>query len=246
MVVNYTEQGWEIITQRAHGLLAAQIAMHWRKRDRPERWTETLLAVADHDDAQIELEENEELLLTPAGGPTNFNMRLYNEEHCHRLLDFSLSKSRYIALLASMHTVFLYKKEIATNPLVKPFIDQQLKNQAQWREELGIGKKEAERIYGLLEWCDAFSLLLCRHEVQPEQRTIQISIGPDSQPYQLQQLDQREVLTVVPWPFETTDFEVHVEARLLPQLQFKSADEFKQVFLKTPVKEKSWRLSRAK
>ncbi|MDB4999689.1 MAG: hypothetical protein JWR76_766, partial [Mucilaginibacter sp.] len=59
MIVNYTEQGWEIITQRAHGLLAAQVAMQWRKKDRPNRWVETVIAIADHDDAQTELQAND-------------------------------------------------------------------------------------------------------------------------------------------------------------------------------------------
>ena len=44
MIVNYTDRGWEIISQRAHGLLAAQAAMAWRVKDRPERWTETVLS----------------------------------------------------------------------------------------------------------------------------------------------------------------------------------------------------------
>ena len=241
MIVNYTEHGWEIITQRAHGLLAAQAAMHWCIKDRPERWAETLLAIADHDDAQIELEEEEQLLLTEAGGPMNFNMRLYNADHCRRLLDFSLSKSRYIALLTSMHMVFLYKKEMDTNPQVKPFINKQLKYQQTWRAELNITEEEAQRIYGLMEWCDAFSLLLCRQEVQPEQRSIQISTGPDQRQYQLLQLTD-DALTVEPWPFESHEFKVHVETRLIPQLQFKNAADFKAAFLVAAVKEKEWQL----
>lgn len=241
MIVNYTEHGWEVITQRAHGLLAVQIAMHWCIKDRPAQWAETLLAIADHDDAQIELEEEEQLLLTEAGGPMNFNMRLYNADHCQRLLNFSISKSRYIALLTSMHMVFLYKKEMDTNSEVKPFINKQLKYQQTWREELNITEDEAQRIYGLMEWCDAFSLLLCRQEVQPEQRTIQISTGPDQQQYQLQQLADK-ALMVDPWPFESHEFEVHVETRLIPQLRFKSAGDFKAAFLAAAVKEKSWKL----
>jgi hypothetical protein len=55
MIVNYTEAGWEVITQRAHGLLAAQIAGQWKHIVRTGRWTETLLAIAEHDDAQVEL-----------------------------------------------------------------------------------------------------------------------------------------------------------------------------------------------
>jgi hypothetical protein len=34
MIVNYTEAGWEIVTQRAYGLLAAQIAQQWKHGSR--------------------------------------------------------------------------------------------------------------------------------------------------------------------------------------------------------------------
>lgn len=43
MIVNYTAEGWEIITQRAHGLLAAQIADHWQHHIRTDRWVETFV-----------------------------------------------------------------------------------------------------------------------------------------------------------------------------------------------------------
>lgn len=241
MIVNYTEQGWEIITQRAHGLLAAQLAMHWKANKRPRRWTETVLAIAEHDDAQIELEADD--LLTPQGGPVNFAMKLFEPEHCQRLADFSLSKSRYIALLTSMHMVFLYQKEKETNPLVKPFLAAQQKLQRQWCKELNIEKEEADSIYGLLEWCDAFSLLLCQHEVQPERRTIEISDGPDKEEYRLQQKPDQS-LTVKPWPFEDDSFEVHIERRLIEQLTFKSNEEFKEAFLAAKVKEKNWVLKK--
>jgi hypothetical protein len=240
MIVNYTNQGWEIITQRAHGLLAAQLAMHWSVKERPHRWTETLLAIAEHDDARTELES--EQLLTPQGGPLNFDMQLFDPEHCRLLANLSLSKSRYIALLTSMHMVFLFKKEASTNPLVKPFLKEQEKMQKQWLKELHIKPEEATRIYHLLEWCDAFSLLLCRHEVQPEQRTIEISHGPDEQAYQLQATGNQ--LTVKPWPFEDKTFEVRVEKRILNQLQFKSNKDFKDCFLTAEVKEMVWKLKK--
>lgn len=243
MIVNYTAQGWEVITQRAHGLLAAQLAMHWQKSRRPARWTETVLAIAGHDDAQIELEADD--LLTPQGGPVNFAMKLFEPEHCRRLADFSLSKSRYIALLTSMHMVFLYDKEKETNPLVKPFLAEQVKLQHQWQKELHIKPAEAEQIYGLLEWCDAFSLLLAQHEVQPEHRMIEISNGPDEKEYRLQQISGGK-LTVLPWPFEEPEFEIRLETRLIDQLTFKSNDEFKKRFLAAPVIEKKWVLCKKK
>jgi len=41
MIVNPTQNGWEVIYQPAHALLAAQIATHWRANQRPKRWLET-------------------------------------------------------------------------------------------------------------------------------------------------------------------------------------------------------------
>jgi hypothetical protein len=225
MIVNYTEQGWEIITQRAHGLLAAQVAMQWRIKDRPERWVETVIAIAEHDDAQTELEADD--LLTPQGGPVNFKMKVFDAGHCRRLHDFSISKSRYIALLTSMHMCFLHAAEAGTNPLIKPFIAEQEKLQAEWRKQLNISQKEADKVYRLLEWCDAFSLLLAQQEVQPESRIVEISTGPDNRRYQLMQKDNGS-LTVKPWPFEEKAFALNLETRLLGTLQFKSGEQFKK------------------
>jgi hypothetical protein len=241
MIVNYTKAGWQIVTQRAHGLLAAQAALHWRKRDRPERWMETLLAIAEHDDASVELEADD--LLTEQGGPVNFNMKLFEADHCQRLLDLSLSKSRYIALLSSMHMVFLHQKEAQHNPQAKNFLDEQKKLQAQWQAELNITRVEANRVYGLLEWCDAFSLLLCQGEVQPENRVIEVSQGPDKKQYKLMQ-KKNGPLTIIPWPFESKAFTLRLEYRIIEQLQFEDCEAFKKAFLNAGVMEKVWFLER--
>jgi hypothetical protein len=241
MIVNYTEQGWEIIMQRAHGVLAAQIAMHWRNAERPERWTETLIAIADHDDAQTELEADD--LLTPQGGPVNFKMKKFEPEHCQRLHDFSISKSRHIALLTSIHMVFLHRTEADSNPLVKPFLAEQKRLQTKWMTELGITKKETDEAYGLLEWCDAFSLLLAQHEVQPESRVIEVSSGPDNKQYKLMQ-HQSGKLTIDPWPFEENSFTLNLETRLLTTLQFKNCAQFKKELEAADVIEKTWRLEK--
>lgn len=241
MIVNYTEQGWEIITQRAHGLLAAQIAMHWRKKDRHERWTETIIAIADHDDAQTELEADD--LLTLQGGPINFSMKKFDAKHCQRLHNFSVSKSRYIALLTSIHMGFLHKGEAGTNTQVKPFLAQQKNLQKQWMKELQLNQKQVDQAYGLLEWCDAFSLLLAQHEVQPENRTIEVSQGPDNEQYKLMRNDNGS-LTIKPWPFEDENFALNLESRLLTTLQFKNIEQFKNELAKALVTEKIWQLEK--
>jgi hypothetical protein len=241
MIVNYTQEGWEIITQRAHGLLAAQLGMHWKFKERPQRWMETLLAIAEHDDAEVELEG--ENILTRQGGPLNFAMKSFDLQHCERLSTFSVSKSRYIALLTSMHMEFLHKKEENTNEQAKKFLEHQRKLQEKWRTDLRLEKETIEKIYSFLEWCDAFSLLICQKQLQPEHRSIEISQGPDDDKYQLYQVDNKR-LTISPWPFELPAFKVNFESRLIAQLQFKDSAAFREAFRKAEVTETVWELVR--
>lgn len=241
MIVNYTKNGWEVITQRAHGLLAAQLAFHWRKKDRPDRWVETILAIAEHDDAENELDG--ENLLTEAGGPLNFSMKTFELAHCQKLSSLTITKSRYIALLTSLHTEFLYGKEKKDNATAKAFLAEQSRLQNKWLKELDITKEEALRIYDLLEWCDAFSLLICKSEMQPEERRTEISTGPDKKMYHLLQLND-EALSVDPWPFEVASFSVNYDYRVIPQIQFSSSKDFRNAFLNAETMEKRWQLKK--
>ncbi|GAB3922092.1 DUF3891 family protein [Mucilaginibacter myungsuensis] len=243
MIVNYTENGWEVITQRAHGLLAAEIAANWKHSIRTERWTETLLAIAEHDDAQVELERDN--LLTAQGGPVDFKMKAFEERHCTQTMNFALSKSRYIGLLSSMHLDFVYSKDRSRDKKASIFLNDQKELRRQLRKDLGLTIKEAEGDYRLMEWCDALSLLLCQHENQPEARSVEISEGPDKKDYRLLQIDEG-LLTVKPWPFESDSFDVYFETRLIPQLTFKNSDEFRSAFRKAKVVEKRWSVTKDK
>ena len=239
MIVNYKETGWEVITQRAHGIVAAQVAMHWRAKDRPARWLETLMAIAEHDDAEVELASED--LLTEAGGPINFAMKKFELKHCEQFAMLAITKSRYIALLASLHMDFLYRKEEAENNEVHRFLEEQRKLQQKWIKELGLDRKEAERIYYLLEWCDAFSLLLCRKLVQPEKRGIEISTGPDGIVYKLFE-ETDKILTVEPWPFESNAFTISYESRDISQLKFDNPAAFRNAFINAEVKDNQWQI----
>lgn len=241
MIVNYKDTGWEIITQRAHGIVAAQVAMHWKAKDRPKRWLETLLAIAEHDDAEVELEKDD--LVTETGGPVNFAMKKFELLHCQHQEALTISKSRYIALLVSMHMDFLYRKDEPENKEVRDFLAKQRELQAVWRKDLGISEAEARQIYYLLEWCDALSLILCRQQVQPECRAIEISTGPDGVVYNLTQ-DESGKLHIDPWPFEPNDFTIYYDSRNISQLKFKDAADFRDAFLKAPVTEVIWEVAK--
>lgn len=242
MIVNYTDKGWQIITQRAHGILAAQFAFHWKKSERPERWTETLLAIAEHDDAEVEL--GGENLLTPTGGPLNFDMKEFDLAHCEKLSLLTISKNRYLALLTSLHMEFLYCKDAEKNAEAKSFLKSQALLRKKWMHELKINQKEALRIYDLVEWCDACSLLLCQNLVQPEKRKLEVSTGPDKKSYSLVQTADKKI-TIIPWPFESDKFQVTFEWRLIEKLQFSTSSEFREEFLKAKVEETIWEVANA-
>lgn len=237
MIVKYTNEGWQVITQRAHGILAAQLAFQWKISERPERWLETILAIAEHDDAEVELDG--ENLLSSSGGPLNFDMKEFDPSHYEKLSLLTITKNRYISLLTSLHIEFLSRLHENKNAAVKSFLKVQTHLRQKWMQELNIKEKEARRIYDLLEWCDACSLLLCQNLVQPEKRKLEISTGPDKKMYYLCETGEQQ-LTVVPWPFQSKKFFVSFEWRLMNQLQFSSSAEFRKAFLKADVNETTW------
>jgi len=231
MIVNYQEDSWQIISQRAHGLLAGEICFNWKKELRPERWLETIIATAEHDDVFNEF-DNDDLLLNENGGPVNYKTRKFEKTKCDQLLRYALTKSRYIALLTSRHIRFLYGN--SEDKTAKRYADNLLKSEDIWMKEIGTNEKEISHAYALLEWCDAFSLLICQQLIQPENRKIEISSGPDNQCYQLH-APAEGILQVEPWPFESEQFEIRYESRTLSQLKFKNVGEFRKVLMEAPL-----------
>lgn len=240
MIVLYSEEGWKVITQRAHGVLSFQVAMRWKHDQLPTRWTELLLAIAEHDDAEVELDG--ENLLTTNGGPLNYEMKTFDLDNCTRLAELSVTKSRYVALLTSMHMNFLYADDARSDPGAKKFLAEEAKKRNKLRKELGMSEKEVDHDYAILEWCDAFSLLLCRDDLQPEQRKIEISKGPENVKYQLHQ-DASDNLVIDPWPFDKKEFRVAVEYRLIKELKFDSSAAFRKAFYEADIKEDNWLLA---
>ena len=99
-------------------------------------------------------------------------------------------------------------------------------------KETGVTEQEVSEAYAILQWCDALSLLICQQMVQPENRSIEISKGPDGRHYQLHASGEN-ILTVEPWPFASDEFEIHYESRNIPQLVFKSEKIFREALINT-------------
>ncbi|MEO9013249.1 MAG: DUF3891 family protein, partial [Ginsengibacter sp.] len=130
-------------------------------------------------------------------------------------------------------------KESGNNNEAKSFLKNQTLLRKKWLQQLKINETEALRIYDLVEWCDACSLLLCQNLVQPEKRKLEVSTGPDKKSYSLAQTGDKKI-TINPWPFENDKFEVNFEWRLIKKLQFSTSTEFRKEFLKAKVKETTW------
>ncbi len=155
-------------------------------------------------------------------------MTKFDQALCDRLMGMAITKSKYIAVLTGRHICFLYAS--ADDKSARNYCNRLEKDEKKWLKELGISPSEIDKTYHLLEWCDAFSLLICQQLIQPESRKIEISTGPDFGSYQFfEQSDHR--LVVEPWPFEDDSFEVVYESKTLKQLSYKNTQEFKEVYM---------------
>lgn len=237
MIVKSIPVGWEVIYQRAHGLLAAELGFYWKIADRPPYFMQTLLAIAEHDDGVPESKSPENL--TEAGAPKHFQLLGRSAQQYRSVMEISTAKSRWNALMTSMHMTFLYEDKKYDDREIEEFIKEQHQYQKQLIKELKISQEEAEKAYRFVEWCDALSLLLCMDKIQPEQRRMDISTGPDGTMYQIWQ-DEKERLRVEPWPFEPDTFTVEVEYRELHQLQFKNTDELDESLGQADIKARKW------
>ncbi|MBD0387342.1 MAG: DUF3891 family protein [Nostoc sp. C3-bin3] len=241
MIVNATQNGWEVIYHRAHALLAAQLAGQWRRKDAPPRLYETIAAISHHDDLEKEWEEDN---LTEAGAPKDFLLSSKADvragiQKLANLAKNALYRGRWVALLISMHITRLNEPSRGQFPELDKLLDEQLENQQRLRKGLGIKKEEVDAAYAFMQWCDRLSLILCQQELPDDERFLEISKGPEGQRYDIMQRSDNLVV-VKPWPFQDDKFTVNVEACDLSQVKFDSNTELTQALQEAPIKVLEW------
>lgn len=237
MIVNQLSTGWEIIFQRAHEMLATQIAFHWQEAQRPERWVELLAAISEHDNQQEGWHGSHHL--TKAGAPADFSTLGFSLKQAREITDVSRYKSRFVDLLISMHTSYLYEPLRGKNSETDQFLDDQKLLQQNHRKSLGMSKAEADAAYSLMHWADRCSLILCKGELPADERRLEVFRDPADTPYFIWQRSEGS-LGVDPWPFEKNHFKVWVEYRQLQQLQFNSDEALAAALLAAKTEERSW------
>ncbi|WP_019946894.1 DUF3891 family protein [Hymenobacter aerophilus] len=239
MIVNYVPEGWQIIYQQAHALLAAQLLHQWPADLLPsDQWVGLLAAAAQHDDEQPAWTGH--YGLTPAGAPANFTMQPFSLEQATGVLRAARFQGRWRSLLTSMHLSTLYEELRGQTKEIDAFLDEQQASQQRWRRELKLKKADANHAYALLHWCDRLSLILCRHEVPEMGRALEIYQGPDGHTHTICQPAPDSPLHVSPWPFREPQFEVSVEATLLEQLSFKDDAELSAALHTAPIATLRW------
>lgn len=237
MIVNVSPEGWEIIYQRAHGLLAVQLAHHWREDLRPIHWVETLAAITEHDDGQEPLRGHHHL--TTAGAPKDFTFQEFSLPQVNNVSETARYKSRWVALLISRHISFLYDSKKGINKELDNFLNLQNERQKQWLKELNVKKPQVDEAYNLLQWCDRCSLILCKNQIPEDEKILEVYKGPDNKNYFINKRADN-TLNINPWPFNADKFEVCVEYRELKKMTFSTDEELAGALDKAPVKLKVW------
>lgn len=246
MIVTSHQKGWKLTTQRSHGLLAAMICYQYDIDLPNDIIVPTLIAIAEHDDGIAETKENQNL--TEAGAPRHF---MLNDDskgidltQWLNVMELSTAKSQLNALLTSLHIDFVSGYgDAPKDKKLTSFLQTQAKFRKEILKNLEIDQEYSERLYRLVEWCDAFSLLICMDKIQLEGRKMEISKSPDGDMNQtFYKADH--VITVTPWVFKTDSFQVFYEYKIVEQLKFTSTKEFDDACRATPVQRETFTFSK--
>lgn len=243
MIVTTSIRGLHIIFQEAHGLLAGKIANEIAMEFRPINWFETLIAVCEHDDRQLDFQQKN--YFSEIGVPLDFTEEKENIndilKRMQRILDSAEKKSLWIKLLISYHLEFIYTHLRKTSKRIDHFF----KNEEEVRKELlnrfSISDEKAREYYEFLRFCDRLSLILCKEEAPDDDRLLEINTSINGDTYFIKKTENNE-LTIIPWIFKSSKFELNIEQRILKETQFNSAAKFENALLDSELELKKWTL----
>ncbi|WP_194975968.1 DUF3891 family protein [Aquiflexum lacus] len=245
MIVRKTQQGLHVIFQASHGLLAGKIAEQLMIKYRPLLWLETLVAVVEHDDQQLDYKEKN--YLSELGIPLDFsedsNSAIKSIKRAKRVFDQAKSKSLWTALLVSFHLDFLYETLREKNVKAKQFLDAQKAFREETVSYFGIDQDKAVSYYAILKFCDRCSLILCKDEVPDAERKLEINTSIDGKTYFIYRQKSGN-LSIEPWCFEADSFELSIEETVLEQTKYKSQQELKDVLGATPRRNLAWKFEK--
>jgi len=227
MLVNRNKNGLSIIYHAAHGLLAGKIANKIDSKYRPEPWFESLVAVTEHDDRQLNFEEKS--YLSEVGIPLDFTEEQRTiPEIMKRIKEVIIStknKSSWTRLLVSYHIEFLYGKLQSESKRISSFLKTENEARKVILELYNCSEKKARESYEFLRFCDRLSLILCHNKVPEQGRNLEINQSILNKKFFIYK-SENETLSIRPWIFEADSFKLSVEKRSIDYSYFSSEQEF--------------------
>lgn len=251
-----TETGWWLITHPDHAHLAGAFAEHWGNATfaKPRPLQHVLHAIHVHDDGWAARDAHP--ILTRQGKPSAFSIELVGKYSAFEEIDLedylgvrerAVSEleqhDAYAALLVSMHTYNLLTERADRStiqseqlPLLDTFLERQRQRQDRLRNEIRNDASftaedtSDETIlddFRLLQACDNLSLLSCVAYDNPAtllhpQRMHDGKAEPVAVTTQAPRHFQ-----LAPYPFNESDFTVHVPARHIEGKTFASLEDFR-------------------
>lgn len=243
MIVTTSIRGLHIIFQEAHGLLAGKIAIEIATEFRPINWFETLIAVCEHDDRQLGFQQKN--YFSEIGVPLDFTEEKENIndilKRMQRILNSAEKKSLWIKLLISYHLEFIYSHLKKTSKRIDRFFKNEEMDRRDLLKLFNISDEKARDYYEFLRFCDRLSLILCKEEAPDDDRLLEINTSINGETYFIKKTENND-LTIIPWIFKSSKFELMIEQRILKETQFNSASKFESALLNSEMEFKKWTL----
>ena len=247
MIVNKSIKGLHIILHEAHGLLAGKIANEIADQYRPINWFETLIAICEHDDRQLNFKEKD--YLSDIGVPLDFTVDSSSIQEVikrmTRVLKSAANKSSWVKLLISYHVEYIYSHLKEESKKISNYFKEEEQVRQEILKQFKITDKKAREYYQVLLFCDRLSLILCKDETPDAQRMLEINTSINGETYFIKKTENEEYI-ISPWIFSETKFELSVEERILKETQFTSSKQFETVLMKSEPHYKKWVIKKSK
>lgn len=225
------------IGQASHAWISGQLARAWSPP--PEPFEEVMLAAEQHDAGMAEWDLRPSLN-SETGLPHSF-LELPVPTHIalwERAPYKLLTQSRYAALLVSMHGAALQelrdpdRLDATDRALIEAYVEDQHRLQEQLIDQLDADREQLARNQRLVWTWDSFSLALCLRWPHASVDGVELTRLDDGR------------YAARPWPFATTELQVHCEGRRL-EGRFGSELELHEALAGAPALELRFTLTKA-
>ena len=235
MIRRETDDGWILIAQHDHGVLAGDIMEHWGNElfSGPEQFDEVLLAVREHDYGWVEWESSPEV--NPENGfPMNF-MEMKSDDQSDiwsRSYEYHLVNHPYASSLIALHFDRFNRKLLERNPSdsaalsfkhdMKEFLAEQLvgSDTDDIPEDMKIDLR-------FLQIGDIISLSLCHGWGNRVIQEVPVDYQGSVADLDLESADGLN-FTISPYPFSIPILKLSIRGRRLRRKSFSSNEEFRK------------------